>query len=292
MSYSRNKLKKKNFLKVLVVFFTILLISGILVLIVSNTKDIVSIGEVNDKANNVSEDVAKNSKPIIVDNILIGAVYNGEFVSTSKYLSYSSNKVNTEVNVYTNRGRSGTFKVNNIVKKDTYTQATTSSINLLEEYFALPVSDVNAMSIVPIKVDAVDEDYNAVKNALGKYRLLNSSIKISSVYDVSINLNNTFKIICVTSNDNKGGVYSAVICTNSNRTKSNIIKYSYVKNKSNSQNWPLYSFEFAADLNNDGNSEIIIRELTEFNLKYDVLEYNENLGKFEEILSSTVKLEK
>lgn len=292
MGYSKNKLKKKNFIKIMLVILFLLLIVGIAILVIANIKDVVSVGEISDKANNVSEDVAKNSKPIIMDNVVIGAVYNNEFVSTDKYVSYSSNKINTEMNVYTNRGRSGTFKINNIVKKDTYTQAVTSSLNVIDEYFALPSSNVNAMAISPIKVDATSEDYDSVKKALGKYRLLNNSINISSVYDVSINLDNTFKIICATSSDTKGGVYSTVIFTNLNRTKSKIIKYSYVKDKNNSSNWPIYSFEFSADLNNDSNSEIIIREVTEFDLKYDVLEYDNKADNFVEVLSATLKLEK
>lgn len=292
MGYSKNKLKKKNSMKVVLVILVLLLVTGISILIMANIKDVVTIGKVSDKANSVSEDIAKNSKPIIVDNIVIGGVYNNEFVSADKYVTYSSNKINTEMNVYTNRGRSGTFKINNIVKKDTYTQAVTSSLNVIDEYIAIPSSDVNAMDILPVKVDPTSEDYSSVKKALGKYRLLNNSVNISSVYDVSINLDNTFKIICATSSDTKGGVYSTVIFTNSNRTKSKIIKYSYIKDRNNASNFPIYSFEFAADLNNDSNSEIIIREVTEFDLKYDVLEYNKKDDNFVEILSTTLKLEK
>lgn len=292
MGYSKNKLKKKNFIKVILVILVLLLITGITILIIANIKDVVSIGEVSSKADNVSEDVAKNSKPIIIDNVVIGAVYNNEFVSTDKYISYSNNKINTEMNVYTNRGRSGTFKISNIVKKDTYTQAITSSLNVVDEYFALPKNDVDAMAILPVKVDATSKDYESVKKALGKYRLLNNSINISSVYDVSINLDNTFKIICATSSDLKGGVYSTVIFTNLNNQKSKIIKYSYVKDKNNASNWPIYSFEFVADLNNDSSSEIIIREVTEFDLKYDVLEYDKKIDNFVEVLSATLKLPK
>ncbi len=292
MGYSKNKLKMKNSMKIILVILVLLLVTGISILIMANIKDVVTIGKVSDKADSVSEDIAKNSKPIIVDNIVIGGVYNNEFVSADKYVAYSSNKINTEMNVYTNRGRSGTFKINNIVKKDTYTQAVTSSLNVIDEYIAIPSSDVNAMAILPVKVDPTSEDYSSVKKALGKYRLLNNSVNISSVYDVSINLDNTFKIICATSSDIKGGVYSTVIFTNPNRTKSKIIKYSYIKDRNNASNFPVYSFEFAADLNNDSNSEIIIREVTEFDLKYDVLEYNKKDDNFVEILSTTLKLEK
>ncbi|MDO4283669.1 MAG: hypothetical protein Q4D02_08555 [Clostridia bacterium] len=291
MGYSKNKLKKKNFLKVMFVVLLLLLIAGITILVLANTEDMLTIGSISDKSNNVSDDIAKNSKPIIIDNIIVGAVYNHEFVSANKYLSYSSNKVNTEMNVYTSRGKNGTFKINSITKNNTYTQALTSSINVTEEYFAIPSSDVNAMPIVPIQVDATDEDYKAVKDALGKYRLLNNSINISSVYDVSVNLNDTYKIMCVTSSKNDKGIYSAVIFTNSNRTKSKIIKYSYVKDKENASSWPIYSFEFAADLNGDGNSEIMIREINESEVKYDILEYDNNSNNFVEVLSAIVQLE-
>lgn len=292
MGYSKNKLKKKSFLKIIFVILILLLITGITILVIANGKDMLTIEEISDKADNVSEDVARNSRPIIIDNVIVGAVYNNEFVTVDKYLSYSSNKVNTEMNVYTQKGRSGTFKINSITKKDTYTQATTSSPNVSEEYIAVPSSDVSAMPILPEKMEATEKDYDAVKSALGKYRLLNNSVNISNVYDVSINLNNTYKIICATSSDNDEGIYSAVIFANSNWTKSKIIKYSYVKDKSNASYWPIYSFEFAGDLNNDGNSEIIVREVNEFEVKYDVLEYDEKLDNFVEVLSATIKLEK
>ena len=46
----------------------------------------------------------------------------------------------------------------------------------------------------------------------------------------------------------------------------------YTKNLQNSYDFPLYSVEFLADFNGDGNAEIVTREVTEFNVTYNVFE--------------------
>ncbi len=289
MGYSRSKLKSRTLLKVFLILFILLFVVGATILIIASVNTSTVVEHISKKANDVSDDVARNSKPIVIDNVVLGAVYDNEFVSTDKYENLSSNRINTEVDVYTKNGKSGTFKITNMTKKNSAIQALTSSINVVDEYIAIPKSDVNAMPIPPVEVEATDEDYRAVKEALGMYKILNNSINILSVHDISVNLSNTFKIICATSSNNTRGVYSVVIFTNSNRTNSKIIKYNYVKDKNNASYWPIYSFEFSADLNNDGNSEIIIREVSEFNVKYDILEYDNN--NFIEVLSSTINLQ-
>ena len=137
-----------------------------------------------------------------------------------------------------------------------------------------------------------DEDYQYARMALGKYRLLNTTMKITKVYDVSVNLENSIRIICVTSNGGENGVYNAILFVNASGTKSKIVKYYYSKDTKDLSEWPLYSFEFAADLNGDGNSELIIREVKEFEVTYTVLEYQKKNNCFAEVLSSTIKIKK
>ena len=60
-----------------------------------------------------------------------------------------------------------------------------------------------------------------------------------------------------------------------------------MKNFKKSSDWPIYSFKFIADLNNDGTNEVIIQEVKEFEAKYDIIEFkNDN---FIEVLSSELK---
>ena len=84
-----------------------------------------------------------------------------------------------------------------------------------------------------------------------------------------------------------GGVYSSIILAFPNENKAKILQYSYTKDLENSDDFPIYSLEFLADLNGDGKSEIITREVTEFNVTYNVFEYeNDNCFK---VLSETMK---
>ena len=100
-------------------------------------------------------------------------------------------------------------------------------------------------------------------------------------------LYNIGRIFCITNEVGKySGGYSAVIYI-ANTGESKIIKYSYVKNFKKSSDWPIYSFKFIADLNNDGTNEVIIQEVKEFEAKYDIIEFkNDN---FIEVLSSELK---
>ena len=52
--------------------------------------------------------------------------------------------------------------------------------------------------------------------------------------------------------------------------------------------WPIYSFKFVGDINEDGTSEIVIQETKEFEVIYDILEYRN--GKFVEVLSASTKI--
>ena len=56
----------------------------------------------------------------------------------------------------------------------------------------------------------------------------------------------------------------------------------------NSDNYPLYSVEFLADINGDGKSDLISRSVTEFNVSYDIFEYKN--GAFVRVLSETMKV--
>ena len=113
------------------------------------------------------------------------------------------------------------------------------------------------------------------------------SVKISEVYDITISENEKGYLIFATNEVNKGkGAYSTVIYV-SNTKKSKIVKYNYINDKENAEDWPVYSLNFVADLNSDGTNELLVQETKEFEVKYDVIEYKNN--NFYEIMSAVAK---
>ena len=67
-----------------------------------------------------------------------------------------------------------------------------------------------------------------------------------------------------------------------------LLVYHQVKDLKKSDEWPIYSFKFVLDLNQDSVNELIIQETKEFEVKYDVIEFRG--GKFTEVLSTVVKM--
>jgi Fe-S cluster assembly iron-binding protein IscA len=78
-------------------------------------------------------------------------------------------------------------------------------------------------------------------------------------------------------------VYNGIIAVVNGNAK--IVQYSYTKDLDNSLDFPLYSVEFVADLNGDGNSEIVTREVTEFNVTYNIFE--KRGSKYVRVLTET-----
>ena len=71
--------------------------------------------EVNDAAN-VSDDIAANSEPIIVDNLIVGAIYENTWVSTNKYYLKSNKKTDLETYVYDIDSRAGEYIIEDKTK--------------------------------------------------------------------------------------------------------------------------------------------------------------------------------
>ncbi|MCX8074785.1 MAG: epoxyqueuosine reductase QueH [Clostridia bacterium] len=287
--YSKTKLKVKRIIPVIITILSVLLILSLVLVIYINSKGSIIIQKVDENAKNVSNDTAKKSLPIVVNNIIVGAVYEKKWISAEKYYFNSTGKQNTEVDVYNKTGKAGTFKLNEMKQNSDYSMYTsTTSLNKADEYFAIGKTS-NIVMLQPIRKSTVTEkDKNDVKKALGIYSLFNSTVKINEIYDVSLNNNEQGKIISATnSTKNIFGVYSIIFYI-SNTGKIQIIKYNYVKNTKNASDWPIYSLKFVADLNNDGMNEAIIQEITEFNVKYDIIEYRTK--GFYEVLSSNLKI--
>lgn len=289
--YSKSKIKTRRGLRLIIILLVLILVASSTFLIYVNMKNNISFERIDDKASFVSDDIAQNSTPIIIDNAVVGGVYENTWVSTERYYLNSKNKTNIDIDVYNIRGKAGTFALSSLSKAGTSATiySITTNTNYTDSYFALARSNNNAILNTATKdLDVTNQDIKYVKKALGVYRLLNSSVKITEAYDVKLEDQMMSRLLFVTNeSQNNNGVYSAVVFVDY-YGRASLIKYSYIKNIKDASDWPVYSFKFVADLNSDSKSEIIIQETKEFDVKYDVLEYRNN--KFYEVLSTTMKI--
>lgn len=291
-TYSKGNLKKKRGLKLLIALLVILLIIGLFLLFFVVLKKEVNIGKISDVAKERSNEVVANSTPIIVNNIVVGAVYNNEWVASESY--YFRNKTKSQtiaLDVYNLTGKKGKYNLTSM-SKDTNSgalYAKTDNSNTYDEFLAIASTEKNIMNNPPIKqVNINEDDINTVKDALGLLSVFNNSVKITEIYNITLDTTNRGRLIFVTNEVGKSnGGYSAVIYEDMSK-KTHIVKYSYVKDMKNSPEWPIYSFRFVADLNQDGMNDIVIQETKEFKMKYDVIEFKNN--KFQEVLSTEINI--
>ncbi len=288
--YSKTGIKNRRFLKVIIAIFILLIIICGSFLIYINIKNNIQYGSVDDSSSFVSDDIAKNSTPLIIDNAIVGAVYDKTWVSSERYYLNSKNKSNVDIDVYNKKGKAGDFSLTSLTKDNVTVYATTTNTNFSDEYLAVATTSDNLMKSPATKITNVTEtDVNSVKNALGLYRLLNSSIKVNEVYDIALVPGEGYgRVIFATNQSSKSnGFYSAVVYVDLTG-KAKLVKYSYINNSKKASDWPIYSFKFLADLNNDGTNELIIQETKEFEVRYDVLELKKD--RFNEILSVSMKI--
>lgn len=287
--YSKGRMKLKRLMVVFAGLLVLMLISGIVLLFAFCFKDTITKVEISNVANEVSEDVAQNSLPIVIDNLVVGALYNNRWVSANKYWLKGTNKTDIDVAVYSLEDRAGKYKI-----RDVYTEAdsvfvNTSYPNYIDEYFATSVLDKYALSSQFVEVNVLDSDFSNAKKALGIYRLYNDSVSISKVYAGYVDANTPVRILAVNNSTRGafGGIYSAIIAVFPNNNKAKIVAYSYTKDLVNTDEFPLHSVELMADLNGDDKCELITRSVTEFTASYNVFEYQN--GKFVLVLTEKLK---
>ena len=183
-------------------------------------------------ASNVSENEAANSTPIILNNIVIGGVYNGKFVDSLKYYQYSNFKDGTEVDVFNSRGKNGTFKIGKIYSSGTKYDTVYAEIiknDYISEYYAVAKDSVNLN--LPSKLELTQEqekDYIKIaKKALVEHNYMNNTMKIQAAYNVSLTFEDKYTLLFVT-NESKAnkGVYSAIVAV-STLGEAKCIKYNY-----------------------------------------------------------------
>ena len=109
--YSKNNLKKKRWIKILIVFFAVIFLTSVSFLIFINVKNNIVFERIDTTAKEVTDDVVKNSTPIIVNNVVVGATYNKQWVAQESYYFRNESKNNIDIDVYTSEGKKGKYKV-------------------------------------------------------------------------------------------------------------------------------------------------------------------------------------
>lgn len=291
--YSKTKLVGRRWIIGFGITLFILLALSITFIIYINVTNIVVFEKIKDEGSSVSDNIAAASTPIIVNNIIVGAAYDNKWVSTERYFFKSVNKENTEIDVFTTSGKNGTFKLNEIQRNSEQSTAytTTTRTNYADEYYAIkPGSSSTNSEILNLNDDSIKKYTEDVKKALGMYSMLNGSIKIKEVQETYITPGKIVHVITATSNSKSGdGVYSCVVFLDDNN-KASLVKYNFLKNTKDSEEFNIYSVKFVGDLNTDGKSELILQETKEFETKYTIMEYLN--GQFYEVLSSKIKNKK
>ena len=289
-TYSKGRMKFKRALFFILILLLLMFSSGVILLTCFCFKNSIDIVKEDSSATAVSDDVALNSQPIIVDNLVVGALYNNRWVSASKYYMKSNKKSDVEIAVYTKNKNAGTYKVEDIYSVENSIFANTSYINFIDEYFATPNKDADALISNFAEISISEIDYIYAKEALGFLRLYNGSISVNKVYSGNIDNNTPIKIITITSESKGkfGGIYNGIIVAYPEKNKVELVEYSYTKDLDNTDDYPLYSVEFLADINGDSKSDLITRSVTEFNVSYNIFEYNK--GKFVKVLSETMTI--
>lgn len=286
--YSKEKLKFRRLFIFLIILLVVIFIFGAILLFAFCLNDKFEISPEENDAINVSDDVASNSLPIVIDNLVVGAIYENTWVSANKYYLKSSQKSDLETYVYNSSSRAGEYIIEEVYTYGDSVFADSTYPNNIDEYFAVP-TDSYALVSQFNEAQVEEVDYTYIKKALGFYRIYNSSINITKVYSGYVDVDNPIRVISLTSSKRGlfGGVYSAIIVANVNTGKAEILQYSYTKDFENSYDFPLYSVEFLADFNGDGKAELVTREVTEFNVTYNVFEYKDN--RYIKVLSETMK---
>ena len=288
--YSKDKLIRKRWIKFLIILLIVIIVSLISLVIYINVINHFVYDDINNDAIHISDEKAQESTPIILNNIVIGAVYKNEWTSCTRYYNKSKIKEKTEMELFTSKGKAGVFNLEVVNQINGNVVGFTNSTNRISEYIAI-IKNENYNYLPMTKIvdyESKADDYNSkIKEALGLYNILNDSIQINNVYEACINAGENVTLLEVTSSkENKNGAYSTLIMIDGKGNPS-VVKYNYIKNRDKAEDFKIYNIKFVLDLNNDLKNELVIQEVDEFETKYSVLEYRNN--KFVTVLNEVIK---
>ena len=276
------------------VFSLIIVLIAIIIILVAlflylNSQNYISYGpeDVTELGETVEKSVAQNANAIILNNVLLGGVNGSTWVSAK--VMYENTTLNDlKITMYGNEGLFGTFETSRFKNSDSFYYTKTTKYPEPDEYIAVDAKNSSPILFTLDSIETAEEDEKIVKKALGKYKLLNGTVKIVEAYQTSFNEGKLGKLYSVTSDGkNMFGVYSAVIFVSSEHTE--LIKYSYVKDTKLSSGWPVYSIKYVIDLNGDGKNELILQETTANAVKYVVEELKNNF-EFHEVLKVSIDI--
>lgn len=282
---SRSKAREKRIIPILIIIFIVIIIVSALLIWYILSNNYITIENIDNSASNVSDSVVNNGRTLIVNNIIVGGVNEKSWISSQKIYEKNKDKDSIDIDMYNNNSMLGTYKTATLKKyENAVVYTTTTKVPQPENYIAIESADKNINVNKMTKLEPTKQDEKHVKEALGKYKLLNNTVKITEVYETYIT-GGSDKIICALS-EKSGmfGTYSAVVYVSGSKAK--LIKYSYVKNVKSSSTWPIYSAKFSIDINGDGLSELVLQETTENAVSYSIVELKNN--EFYQVLKTTI----
>ena len=240
------------------------------------------------KTQEAENSIVQDADIILLNNILLGGTNGKEWISASRMYEKLIESHGEEITMFSKEGNLGRYETASFKMLDNvyYTKAT--KYPTPDEYIAVGNNKTEPIYMSPKEIETNTSDIKKVKNALGKYKWLNGSVKIVEAYQTSFANGELGTIYSITSDGgNIFGVYSAVVF--SYGKEDYLIKYSYVKDTELSKAWPVYDIKHVVDINCDGKNELILQETTATEVTYLVEEYIDN-GKFNEVLRVTIDI--
>lgn len=283
----RNNNVRRILIPLLIIFFVLIIVSAVLFLWYTFSGNYIEISNVDNKAYDATTANSADADIIITNGVVLGASKNTSWIGANNFYEANNNKQEFDVTLFSENKEFGTFKTARLKRYDGNVVYTTIAKESLPSKYIAVGGEVSKILPGMTKLEATKDDEKYVKDAIGSYKLVNGSVKVTEVYLTNIN-QTTDKIICATSKSaNMLGVYSAVIYVTGNEAY--LVKYSYVRDTDNADRWPIYSLQFVMDLNNDEKPEIVLEEITGNDVKYSVLELRDN-NVFYEVLSAKVEI--
>lgn len=238
-----------------------------------------------------SKNEAKNATPVIVNNILVGATYKNKWVDAENFFTNSS-KSPTKISTFIDAGKTGAYDLKEYRQNpDGHREifVDTTYQNFKSEYVAVAgeAEEIMQRKLEDVRKDEYKNYEKYVAKELNKLFVPNKTIKIRRVYNAEVEEGTLGTFVVATSESQREkGIYSA-ICYIENG-KSTLVKLNYIKDLDKSALWPIYNIKFMCDLNKDNKYEIIVEEVTEFDVKYSVLEKRNK--SFVEVMSATSEI--
>lgn len=234
---------------------------------------------------NISDVEIKQANPIILNNILMGAWSDKNWINAEKYVKQVETLKEKEASFYDENGKIATNALGE-VKLDNGCYWVYSERKNISSGFIATTTVNNMLPREYTKVDLngdMKTYTDSVKKILNNNGIMNNTVKLRSIYEVMLENRQDKGYIIIASNDisENNGVYSLILYVKGNNTE--VVKLSY-SNKENTKNWPFYDLLYLADINGDGTEEIAIQEIKEMNIKQSIIEYRKE--KFYEVLST------